>query len=126
MTSAGREHRAAQVEAVLLRHPSVRNVAVLGTPEATRGSGVAAVVQLEPGAQVAERSSPSSPPPSRPLRAPRRLVAAPPTSSPCGLRKTDKDHHARQLARPRAQDLTGARRGTDAQRAAARGAVRAG
>jgi long-chain acyl-CoA synthetase len=44
----------AHVEAVLLRHPSVRNVAVLGLPDADLGERVAAVVQLEPGAQVAE------------------------------------------------------------------------
>ncbi|HEX4248737.1 MAG TPA: class I adenylate-forming enzyme family protein, partial [Pseudonocardia sp.] len=42
----------AHVEAVLLRHPSVRNVAVLGLPDADLGERVAAVVQLEPGAEV--------------------------------------------------------------------------
>ena len=42
----------AHVEAVLLRHPSVRNVAVLGLPDDDLGERVGAVVQLEPGAQV--------------------------------------------------------------------------
>jgi long-chain acyl-CoA synthetase len=42
----------AHVEAVLLRHPSVRNVAVLGLPDDDLGERVGAVVQLEPGAEV--------------------------------------------------------------------------
>ncbi|GAA5174265.1 class I adenylate-forming enzyme family protein [Pseudonocardia eucalypti] len=44
----------AHVEAVLLRHPAVRNVAVLGLPDPDLGERVAAVVQLEPGAGVSE------------------------------------------------------------------------
>jgi long-chain acyl-CoA synthetase len=42
----------AHVEAALLRHPGVRNVAVLGLPHADLGEQVAAVVQLEPGART--------------------------------------------------------------------------
>jgi len=44
----------AHVEAVLLGHPAVRNVAVLGLPDADLGELVAAAVQLEPGAEVSE------------------------------------------------------------------------
>lgn len=44
----------AHVESVLLRHPSVRNVAVLGLPDPDLGERVGAVVQLEPGASVTE------------------------------------------------------------------------
>jgi long-chain acyl-CoA synthetase len=44
----------AHVEAVLLDHPAVRNVAVLGLPDADLGERVAAAVQLEPGAAVTE------------------------------------------------------------------------
>jgi len=44
----------AHVEAVLLGHPAVRNVAVLGLPDADLGERVAAAVQLEPGAAVTE------------------------------------------------------------------------
>jgi long-chain acyl-CoA synthetase len=44
----------AHVEAVLLGHPAVRNVAVLGLPDPDLGERVAAVVQLEPGAEVGE------------------------------------------------------------------------
>jgi len=44
----------AHVEAVLLGHPAVRNVAVLGLPDPDLGERVAAVVQLEPGAEVSE------------------------------------------------------------------------
>ena len=44
----------AHVESVLLRHPAVRNVAVLGLPDPDLGERVAAVVQLEPGAEVSE------------------------------------------------------------------------
>jgi acyl-CoA synthetase (AMP-forming)/AMP-acid ligase II len=44
----------AHVESVLLRHPSVRNVAVLGLPDPDLGERVGAVVQLEPGASITE------------------------------------------------------------------------
>jgi long-chain acyl-CoA synthetase len=44
----------AHVEAVLLRHPAVRNVAVLGLPDPDLGERVAAAVQLEPGSTVSE------------------------------------------------------------------------
>jgi len=44
----------AHVEAVLLRHPAVRNAAVLGLPDPDLGERLAAVVQLEPGAEVSE------------------------------------------------------------------------
>ncbi|HEY2206050.1 MAG TPA: class I adenylate-forming enzyme family protein [Pseudonocardia sp.] len=44
----------AHVEAVLLRHDSVRNVAVLGLPDEDLGERVAAAVQLEQGATVTE------------------------------------------------------------------------
>ncbi|HEY1968573.1 MAG TPA: class I adenylate-forming enzyme family protein [Pseudonocardia sp.] len=44
----------AHVEAVLLRHAAVRNVAVLGLPDPDLGERVVAVVQLEPGSQVSE------------------------------------------------------------------------
>jgi long-chain acyl-CoA synthetase len=44
----------AHVESVLLRHPSVRNVAVLGLPDRDLGERVAAVVQMEPGASITE------------------------------------------------------------------------
>jgi long-chain acyl-CoA synthetase len=44
----------AHVEAVLLRHPAVRNVAVVGLPDADLGERVAAVVQLEPGSTVGQ------------------------------------------------------------------------
>ncbi|HEY4004817.1 MAG TPA: class I adenylate-forming enzyme family protein, partial [Pseudonocardia sp.] len=42
----------AHVEAVLLRHKWVRNVAVLGRPDADLGERVGAVVQLEPGTEI--------------------------------------------------------------------------
>jgi long-chain acyl-CoA synthetase len=44
----------AHVEAVLLAHSAVRNVAVIGLPDPDLGERVAAVVQLEPGAEVIE------------------------------------------------------------------------
>jgi long-chain acyl-CoA synthetase len=45
----------AHVEAVLLRHPAVLNVAVLGLPDADLGERVAAVVQLAADAEVTEQ-----------------------------------------------------------------------
>jgi long-chain acyl-CoA synthetase len=45
----------AHVEAVLLRHPAVLNVAVIGLPDADLGERVAAVVQLAPDAGVTEQ-----------------------------------------------------------------------
>jgi long-chain acyl-CoA synthetase len=44
----------AHVEAVLLRHPAVLNVAVLGLPDEDLGERVAAVVQLAPDAALTE------------------------------------------------------------------------
>lgn len=45
----------AHVEAVLLRHPAVLNVAVIGLPDPDLGERVAAVVQLSPDARVSEQ-----------------------------------------------------------------------
>jgi len=44
----------AHVESVLLRHPAVRNAAVLGLPDPDLGEKVAAAVQLAPGVSVTE------------------------------------------------------------------------
>ena len=38
-----------EIEDVLLRHPSVAEVAVVGVPDATWGEEVAAVIRLQPG-----------------------------------------------------------------------------
>jgi acetyl-CoA synthetase len=47
--SAGYRIGPAEVEAVLLGHPAVREVAVIGVPDETRGQAVAAVVVLREG-----------------------------------------------------------------------------
>jgi long-chain acyl-CoA synthetase len=44
----------AHVESVLLRHPAVRNVAVLGLPDADLGEKVAAAVHLAPASNITE------------------------------------------------------------------------
>ncbi|WP_051342262.1 class I adenylate-forming enzyme family protein [Pseudonocardia spinosispora] len=44
----------AHVEAVLLKHPAVRNVAVLGLPDEDLGERVAAAVQVLPGSEVSQ------------------------------------------------------------------------
>jgi long-chain acyl-CoA synthetase len=43
----------AEVEAVLLQHPAVADVAVVGIPDAEMGKSVLAVVELRPGARAA-------------------------------------------------------------------------
>jgi long-chain acyl-CoA synthetase len=45
-----------EVEDTLLRHPAVREAAVVGVPDAYRGETVWAYVSLRPGAAVTQRS----------------------------------------------------------------------
>jgi acyl-CoA synthetase (AMP-forming)/AMP-acid ligase II len=53
--SGGENIYPAEVEAVLARHPAVRDVAVVGLPDPLWGERVHAVLVLEPGATIDER-----------------------------------------------------------------------
>ena len=51
---AGENIAAAEVESCLLRHPLVREAAVLGVPDETTGEAVVAVVAIQPGEELDE------------------------------------------------------------------------
>jgi fatty-acyl-CoA synthase len=52
--SGGFNVYSAEVEQALMEHPAVRDCAVVGLPDEKWGERVTAVVQLQPGAEVAE------------------------------------------------------------------------
>ena len=88
-----------EVEDALLRHPAVREAAVVGVPDAYRGETVWAYVSLRPGAaatpeeliefcraELPPTSTPARRGPRRPARRPHRQ-AAPPRTAPARRRR---------------------------------------
>jgi acetyl-CoA synthetase len=53
--SAGYRIGPAEIESCLVKHPAVLNAAVIGKPDATRGSIVKAFVVLQPGSSASEK-----------------------------------------------------------------------
>jgi acetyl-CoA synthetase len=53
--SAGYRIGPAEIESCLVKHPAVANAAVIGKPDATRGSIVKAFIVLQPGEKPSER-----------------------------------------------------------------------
>jgi len=54
---SGENIAAVEVEAILARHPAIREVAVAATPDAVRGDEVAALVVCDDAGQPAETAS---------------------------------------------------------------------